>query len=309
MVNERAVDRIGSGLVYGAAANVLWGVFPLYFLLLAPAGAFEIVAWRVLFSLAFCALALTVTRSWRSFGALLRRRRVVLTMGLAGALIYVNWQTYVLGTLAGRVVETALGYFTMPLVTALLGVLVLHERLRRMQWVALALGGAAVLVIALGYGEVPWIAIVLALSFGAYGLVKRRVRDDVDAPSGLALETLWLAPVAVVQLVVVSVTSGLVFGTAGWVNTVLLMLAGVVTAVPLLLFASAARRLPLTVLAVVQYIVPVLQFVIGVWVLHEPMPLERWLGFGIVWLALVVFTVDLLRSRRPVSHESLTIAT
>ncbi|GGI42223.1 protein RarD [Cnuibacter physcomitrellae] len=308
-MNERAVDRIGSGLVYGAAANVLWGVFPLYFLLLAPAGAFEIVAWRVLFSLAFCALALTVTRSWRSFGALLRRRRVVLTMGLAGALIYVNWQTYVLGTLAGRVVETALGYFTMPLVTALLGVLVLHERLRRMQWVALALGGAAVLVIALGYGEVPWIAIVLALSFGAYGLVKRRVRDDVDAPSGLALETLWLAPVAVVQLVVVSVTSGLVFGTAGWVNTVLLMLAGVVTAVPLLLFASAARRLPLTVLAVVQYIVPVLQFVIGVWVLHEPMPLERWLGFGIVWLALVVFTVDLLRSRRPVSHESLTIAT
>ncbi|MCS5499241.1 EamA family transporter RarD [Cnuibacter physcomitrellae] len=308
-MNERAVDRIGSGLVYGAAANVLWGVFPLYFLLLAPAGAFEIVAWRVLFSLAFCALALTVTRSWRSFGALLRRRRVVLTMGLAGALIYVNWQTYVLGTLAGRVVETALGYFTMPLVTALLGVLVLHERLRRMQWVALALGGAAVLVIALGYGEVPWIAIVLALSFGAYGLVKRRVRDDVDAPSGLALETLWLAPVAVVQLVVVSVTSGLVFGTAGWGNTVLLMLAGVVTAVPLLLFASAARRLPLTVLAVVQYIVPVLQFVIGVWVLHEPMPLERWLGFGIVWLALVVFTVDLLRSRRPVSHESLTIAT
>lgn len=308
-MNERAVDRIGSGLVYGAAANVLWGVFPLYFLLLAPAGAFEIVAWRVLFSLAFCALALTVTRSWRSFGALLRRRRVVLTMGLAGVLIYVNWQTYVLGTLAGRVVETALGYFTMPLVTALLGVLVLHERLRRMQWVALALGGAAVLVIALGYGEVPWIAIVLALSFGAYGLVKRRVRDDVDAPSGLALETVWLAPVAVVQLVVVSVTSGLVFGTAGWVNTVLLMLAGVVTAVPLLLFASAARRLPLTVLAVVQYIVPVLQFVIGVWVLHEPMPLERWLGFGIVWLALVVFTVDLLRSRRPVSHESLTIAT
>lgn len=308
-MNERAVDRIGSGLVYGASANVLWGVFPLYFLLLAPAGAFEIVAWRVLFSLVFCALALTVTRSWRGVGALLRRRRVVLTMGLAGALIYVNWQTYVLGTLAGRVVETALGYFTMPLVTALLGVLVLHERLRRMQWVALALGGTAVLVIAFGYGEVPWIAIVLALSFGAYGLVKRRVRDDVDAPSGLALETLWLAPVAVVQLVVVSVTSGLVFGTAGWPHTVLLMLAGVVTAVPLLLFASAARRLPLTILAVVQYIVPVLQFVIGVWVLHEPMPLERWIGFGIVWLALVVFTADLIRSRRPVSHESLTIAT
>ncbi|WP_378145245.1 EamA family transporter RarD [Cnuibacter sp. UC19_7] len=308
-MNERAVDRIGPGLIYGAAANVLWGVFPLYFLLLSPAGAFEIVAWRVLFSLAFCALALTVTRSWRRFGALLRRRRVVLTMALAGALIYVNWQTYVLGTLAGRVVETALGYFTMPLVTALLGVLVLRERLRRMQWVALALGGAAVLVIALGYGEVPWIAIALALSFGAYGLVKRRVRDDVDAPSGLALETLWLAPVALVQIVVVSVTSGLVFGTAGWANTVLLMLSGVVTAVPLLLFASAARRLPLTVLAVVQYIVPVLQFVIGVWVLHEPMPLERWIGFGIVWLALVVFTGDLIRSRRPLSHETLTIAT
>ena len=297
-MNNRPGDRLGPGLVYGAAANVLWGVFPLYFLLLAPAGAFEIVAWRVVFSLAFCAVGLTVTRGWGAFAGVLRRPRLVLTMGVAGALIYVNWQTYVIGTLAGRVLETSLGYFTMPLVTALLGVIVLRERLRRMQWAALALGGVAVVVIAVGYGEIPWIALLLALSFGTYGLVKRRVRDDVDALGGLALETLWLTPVAIVQLVVVSLVSGLVFGSAGAGNTVLLVLSGVVTAVPLLLFASAARRLPLAVLAVVQYIVPVIQFVIGVWVLHEPMPVERWIGFAIVWVALVLFTVDLLRSRR-----------
>nr|WP_307044918.1 EamA family transporter RarD [Agromyces ramosus] len=287
-----------SGLAFAIGAYGLWGFLPVYFIALAPAGPFEIVAWRVLFSLVFCALLITVTRAWRHLAALMRNRRVVLTMGLAGLLIFVNWQTYVYATLTNQVVEAALGYFINPIVTVFLGVLVLKERLNATQWVAVGISIVAVVVLAFGYGQLPWIALVLAFSFGFYGLIKKRVGPQVDAVSGLTIETVWLAPLAVVQLVFVAMTTGLTIGTVSVWHTVLLLSAGAVTAVPLLLFAAAARRLPLIYMGFIQYFAPFIQFLVGVVVLKEPMPLERWIGFALVWVALGVLTFDLLRGVR-----------
>jgi chloramphenicol-sensitive protein RarD len=298
-VTESTVKHVGgisrSGLFYAIGAYALWGILPIYFIALEPTGPFEIVAWRVLFSLVFCALLIAVTRAWRPFASLLRDRRVVLTMGLAGLLIFVNWQTYVYATLSGQVVEAALGYFINPIVTVLLGVIVLRERLNATQWVAMGISVVAVVVLAIGYGQLPWIALVLAFSFGLYGLIKKRVGPKVDAVSGLTLETAWLAPLAVVQLVFVGMSTGLTIGTAGAWHTLLLVSAGAVTAVPLLLFAAASRRLPLIYMGFIQYFAPFIQFLVGVFVLQEPMPPERWIGFGLVWLALIVLTFDLLR--------------
>jgi chloramphenicol-sensitive protein RarD len=277
---------------------VLWGFLPIYFVALAPANAFEIVAWRVVFSLVFCAIVIVVTRAWRPLMVIMRRPRTVFIMGAAGALIYVNWQTYVYGVSTGQVVEASLGYFINPIVTVFLGVIVLRERLRITQWVAVAISLIAVVVLTVGYGALPWIALVLAFSFGLYGLVKKQVGKDVDAVSGLTLETVWLMPVAIVQLIVVGVTAGLTFGTVSVWHTVGMVGLGVVTAIPLLLFASAARRLPLIYLGFIQYFAPVIQFLVGVLLLHEAMPAERWFGFGLVWLALVILTADMAISAR-----------
>jgi chloramphenicol-sensitive protein RarD len=296
-----------SGLISAVAAYCLWGALPLYFIALAPAGAFEVVAWRIVFSLVFCAVLILVTRSWRRLLGILRQRRIVLTMGLAGALIYVNWQTYVYGALNGQVVEASLGYFINPIVTVFLGVFFLRERLRPAQWAAVVVSVIAVLVLAIGHGSVPWIALILAFSFGLYGYIKKQVGGVVDAVSGLTLETAWLTPVAIAQLIAVGVSGGLTIGTAGVGHTLLLIGAGVITAVPLLLFAAAARRLPLTWMGFIQYFAPIIQFVVGVAVLHEAMPPERWLGFGLVWLALAILTVDMLvasaRGRRSAAAD------
>ncbi len=228
----------------------------------------------------------------------MKLRHILFTMALAGALIYVNWQTYVLATVTGHVVEAALGYFINPIVTVLLGVIVQHERLRPAQWVAVGLSAVAVVVLALGYGSFPWIALLLAFSFGFYGLIKKRVGPTVDAISGLTLETMWLTPIAIVQLIVVALTTGITLGEYGVWHTVALAGAGVVTAVPLLFFAAASRRLPLVYMGFVQYVTPLIQFLVGVFVLHEAMPPERWVGFGIVWLALIVLSVDMVAAAR-----------
>ena len=287
-----------TGLIFAVSAYGMWGFLPLYFIFLAPTGAFEIVAWRVLFSLVFCAVLICATRAWRPLVAALRSRRIVWTMGLAGVLIFINWQTFILGTLSGHVLETALGYFINPIITVLLGVLVLHERLRAAQWAAVLISLVAVVVLSVGYGTVPWISLILAFSFGGYGLIKKRVGGHLDALTGLTLETIWLTPIAIIQLVVVSLISGLTFGTVSPVHTIAMIGCGVITAVPLLFFAAASRRLPLTTLGLVQYLAPVLQFLAGVLILHEPMPPERWLGFALVWLALIVLTADMIVAGR-----------
>lgn len=286
------------GALYALGAYLLWGVLPIYFLQLKPTGPFEVVAWRILLAFVFCLLLLTVLRAWRPFLAIVRHPRLMLLTAVAGVLIYVNWQTYLFGALTGHVIETSLGYFINPIVTVLLGVVVLRERLRLLPWIAVGIAVAAVLVIVVGYGAFPWIALTLAFSFGFYGLVKKQIGPAVDAVSGLTLESMWLLPVAVIQLIFVANLTGITLGTAGVLHTVLLLLAGAVTAVPLLLFASGARRVPLTVIGLLQFVAPIIQFIIGVWVLHEPMTLERWVGFALVWVALVMLSVDSIVAAR-----------
>lgn len=288
-----------AGVAYAGGAYLLWGVLPLYFLLLAPTGAWEVVAWRVLLSLVFCVILLTVMRGWTAFRIVVRQPRLLGWTALAGLLIYVNWQVFLIGTLSENVVETSLGYFINPITTVLLGVFVLGERIRRLQWTAIGIAAVAVVVIVVLYRSFPWIALSLTASFGLYGLIKKRVGPAVDAVSGLTLESFWLIPIAVVQLVLVATTpAGLTMGTSGAAHTVVLALVGVATAVPLLLFAAGARRIDLTVIGMLQFVTPIMQFVIGAVVLGEPMPLERWIGFVLVWFAIVVFVIDLLLAAR-----------
>jgi chloramphenicol-sensitive protein RarD len=292
------------GILYAIGAYGLWGFMPLYFLVLAPTGPFEIVAWRVLFSVLFCALAIVVLRRGKTFTRILRDRRTMVTLGIAGVLVFINWQVYVIAVVTEHVNEAALGYFINPIVTVLLGVMVLHERLRALQWIAVSISTIAVIVLAVNYGTLPWISLALAFSFGLYGLAKKRVGPRVDALTGLAVETLWLTPLAIAQLIFVGTTTGIVFGNSGIVNAALLAAAGIVTSVPLLLFAAAARRLPLVVIGFVQYLTPILQFLIGTFILHEAMPFERWVGFSLVWFALVLLSTDMVLHNRSVRRAS-----
>ncbi|WP_309067203.1 EamA family transporter RarD [Microbacterium sp.] len=294
----RPAQGEGAGTLYALGAFVLWGILPLYFVALAPTGSWEVVAWRVVLSLVFCAILLTVTRGWGRMIAILRRPRLALLMGLAGVLIYGNWQVFVIAAQSDQVLEASLGYFINPITTVLLAVLVLHERLRVLQWVAIGVAAVAVIVIIVAYGAVPWYALMLTATFGVYGLVKKQVGGTVDATSGLALETLWLTPLAIVQLAIVGATTGITLGTAGPLHTILLLSAGAVTAVPLLLFAAGSSRVPLATMGMLQFAGPILQFIVGVAILHEPMPASRWIGFGIVWIACILFTVDQVRHTR-----------
>jgi chloramphenicol-sensitive protein RarD len=273
-------------------------MLPAFFLLLQPAGAWEVVAFRVVCSLVVCVVLLLVTNGWRRLWAVIRTPRLLLGLALSGVVLYVNWQVFVLAVLGGDVVQGALGYFINPVFTVLLGVIFLRERARPAQWVAIGVSVVAIVVLVVGYGSVPWIALILTASFGTYGLIKNRLGPRVDAVSGLTVETTWLVPVAIVQLAVVGATSGLVFGTHGPVQLIATLLSGVATGAPLLLFSAAARRLPLVSLGLTQYLTPVLQFLFGVLWLHEAMPTERWVGFALVWVALIVLAVDLVVAAR-----------
>ncbi|QDC26779.1 EamA family transporter RarD [Georgenia yuyongxinii] len=291
-------DRVG--LALGLSCYLLWGTFPLYFRLLDQASATEIVAHRAVWSLGFCLLALVLMRSMRAFGEVLRRPAMLAQLAVAAVLVASNWLVYVYGVNSGRTVDAALGYFINPLVTVLLAVLVLRERLRPLQWVASGIGAAAFVVIAVGYGELPWIALTLAVTFGLYGLAKNRVGRTVGALPGLAVETTVLFPVAVGYLLWLGATGAGTFGAAGpdrVSHMLLLLAAGPLTAVPLLLFGAAARRLPLSVVGMLQYVTPVLQLLVGVALFREPMPPERWAGFVLVWVAIALLTLDGWRHR------------
>lgn len=303
-----ARTEFGLGIGYVLAAYLIWGIFPLYFSALAPAGPMEVVALRVLLSLAFCIVVIALSRKWRPLGMLFRSPKRVVALGVAGALVYVNWLVYVYATSTGQVVEAALGYFINPIVTVSLGVLFLRNRLRRLQWVAVALAGVAVVVLAVGYGKVPFISLALAFSFAFYGLVKNSI-GAVDALSGLTLETAWLAPLAAIQMLWLGAGPGISWGAYGAGHAILLGLAGVITAIPLLMFAAAARRIPLVYVGLVQFSSPILQFLVGVLVFHEAMPAERWMGFGIVWLAALVVVADSLgqlRTTRAARRQAAT---
>jgi chloramphenicol-sensitive protein RarD len=290
------VNDARSGLGYGLGAYLLWGVFPLYFPLLEPAGTIEIVASRMAWSLIVVIVLLAASGGFAGVrGVLGDRRRLGLLAG-AAALISVNWGVYIWGVNAGRVVECSLGYFINPLFTILLGVAVLGERLRRMQWLAVGIGTVAVIVIAVDYGAPPWIALTLAASFGLYGFAKKRA--GVGALDSLAVETGTLFVPAVATLVVLATQGNLTFGSHGVGNALMLASSGVVTAVPLLMFAAATRRLPLSLIGLLQYVTPVLQFLVGVGIRHEPVPFAEFIGFCLVWIALIVLSVDGVRNQR-----------
>jgi chloramphenicol-sensitive protein RarD len=284
------------GTLYGFLAYGIWGMFPLYFAALAPSGPFEVLAHRILWTLAVCALVLLVRRDLQWVRPLLGRRRLVAGIAVAGLLIAGNWTVYVLAVLTGRTYEAALGYFLNPIVTVALGVVVLGERLRPGQWVAVGIGFVAAVYLTVAGGVVPWIPLALAFSFGLYGLTKKRVGATLPAMHSLAAETALLAPVAVTVLLVLGARGETTFTGHGAWHTTLLVLAGVVTAVPLLFFAAAARRIPLVTVGLIQFITPVLQLVVGVTLLGEHVSGRLWVGFGIVWLALAVLSWDSLRA-------------
>lgn len=284
------------GIWYGVAAYLIWGLFPLYWTRLKPAGPLEILDHRILWSLVFTALIVSVRRQWPALRAAIRTPRTALILVAAALLISVNWGTFIYGVNSGQVVQTSLGYFVNPLVSVALGVLVLGERLRRIQWVAVGLAVVAVVVLTIDYGRPPYIALTLAFSFGFYGLLKKVVR--VGPTEGLVIESGVLAVPALGMLLVLNANGDAAFGHVSVLHTVLLVSSGVVTAVPLMFFAAAARLVPLSTIGLLQYLAPVMQFVLGLVVFGEPMPPSRLAGFALVWLALVLFTVDLLRRRR-----------
>lgn len=280
-------------------AYAIWGLFPAFWPLLQPAAPVEVLAHRIAWTAVLMILVITATRGWSQLRTLPARGWAM--VAAAAALISVNWGLYIYAVFAGRVVEAALGYFMSPLVSVLLGVLVLRERLRRMQVAAVAVGTVAVVVIAVEAGSLPWIALSLACSFGLYGLLKSLI--PLSATAGVTAEGLVLGPLAVAVVVAFEVSGTGTLTGHGAGHVLLLMAAGPVTAVPLLLYGAAARRVPLSTIGVLMYLNPILQFLWGVLVVGEAMPPTRWIGFVLVWIALVVFTADLVRTSRASSRS------
>lgn len=290
------------GLTYGISAYVIWGLFPLLMAALEPAAAFEIVAWRALSSLVVCLAILAVMRGWSRIAAVLRDRRTTMRLIAAGILIGGNWGVMVYAVITDRVASTSLGYYINPLVTVTLAVVFLGERLRRLQVIAIVVALIAVAIVTWEMGGVPWISLVLAGSFALYSLIKKGVGGKVDALTGLTIETAAIAPIAGVVLLLVHQAGDTTFGVRGepglgWWHDVMLAGTGTWTAGALLVFAAGARRLPLNVTGMLQYIAPTMTFAFAVWYFHEPMPAARWIGFGIVWIALILFSIDAWRSR------------
>ena len=295
--DNRAPSHMRTGLFYAIITYLMWGMLPLYFNLMADASPVEIVASRVVFSLIFCAALLPMLKLTGGFVEVLRNRRATLVLFAASLLIGVNWFIYVLATTTGRTIDASLGYFINPLVSVSLCVIFLKERLRVAQWVAVGLSAVAVLIMSVVYGQVPFIGLGLAFSFGIYGLLKSRVGGTVAPVVSLSLETLLLIPVALLALVWVQGTGQSTMFTAPE-RFLLLASTGVVTAVPLIAFAAAAKRLPLTVIGMVQYVGPSIQFFLAVFVLKDHIGAEKWLGLSIIWVALVIFTADAVRASR-----------
>lgn len=284
------------GLLNGFAAYGMWGLVPLFWPLLKPAGSVEILAHRMVWSLAFVGVALLFVRQWGWAKELLRQPKRLGLVAVAAAVITVNWGVYIWSVNSGHVVEASLGYFINPLVSIALGVLLLKERLRPAQWAAVGTGFAAVLVLAIGYGQPPWISLVLAFSFGTYGLVKKKV--NLSGLESLAAETAVQFLPALGYLLWLGAQGRSTFGTEGVGHGLLLASAGLITALPLVCFGAAAIRVPLSTLGLLQYLAPVFQFLLGIWYFHEAMPAERWAGFALVWLALILLTWDALRTAR-----------
>ena len=288
------------GLVYGVSAYVLWGMFPLYWPLLEPANPLEIVSHRAVWTLVFCIIVLAITHALKSTLATFRRPKVAIKLFLASILISINWLVYIWATNNGHVVEASLGYYINPLVIIAFGVILLKEKMRQLQWVAVSIATVGVIILTVDYGRLPWVALGLALSWGTYGLVKKQL--GLGALEGLAIETMIaFIPYCGYLLFIGSKGEGQFGNEIGL--TALLISAGAVTAIPLLLFNGSTTRLPYSTIGLLQYITPTIQFSIGVWVNHEAMPTARWVGFIFIWLALITLAGDLLKSSRTVDNS------
>lgn len=298
-------SRAGVGFALGVFCYLLWGLFPLYFHALSAFSPIEIVANRVVWSLVLLAVIITIAHTWPGTLTAFRQRRVLVPLTAAAILLALNWGVYVWAVTIDQVLQASLGYFFNPLVNVLLGVLVLRERLRPVQWIAVAISAVAVLVLSIGYGHIPWIGLVLALSFGGYGLIKKKV--GIGSVESLTIETAVLAPVAlaVIGVFLARGTSGMQMH-GGW-GVVALILLGPITAIPLLAFGGAANRIPLSTLGLLQYLTPIVQFILGYAVFHETMTPTRWAGFVLVWIALAVFSVDSVRHLRGVRSARGTL--
>jgi chloramphenicol-sensitive protein RarD len=286
-----------TGLLLGVSAYLIWGSFPLIISATSFANPFEVVVWRVVFGFLFAALVLTVIRGWGKIIELLKSPKQLRWLAVASIFIFINWETYVVAVATGNTIESSLGYFINPLITIVFAVVFLGERLRTPQWIALAIGFVAVAVLTVDYGRPPWIAFVLAISFAIYSLAKNKVGGKIQATQSFALESLLVMPIALGQLAfLASMERITLLDSPG--NAFVLIGFGIMTAVPLILFGAAASRIPLSTIGFIQYMTPVLQFLTAFFILREPMPAVRWIGFGLVWLSLIVLTFDAIRNKR-----------
>jgi len=289
---------------FAIACYAIWGIFPLYFRLLAPVPAIDILAHRVIWSLGFLLILLTVRQEWNWLGPALHSRRTLGLYALAGIVLAVNWYTYIWAVNAGFVIESSLGYFINPLVSVLLGVVVMRERLRLGQWAAIATATAGVIFLTVSYGQLPWIALTLAFSFGFYGLLKKR--GTLHSMQGLTIETSTLLLPALALLLFREASGHDSLVSYGWSKTLLLLSTGVVTVLPLVWFASAARLIPLSLLGILQYIAPTLQFLVGLLIFQEPFSATRLIGFAIIWLALIIYSAEGVRHQRSLRSVAAT---
>jgi len=287
-------------------AYVLWGLFPFYFALLDSVSPLEVVAHRVIWSFVLLSIILLITKSWSQVRDIVRNRRAAATLAAAAVFLAFNWGIYVYSVATNQLVEASLGYFINPLVSVALGVLLIKERLRRLQWVAVGIAGVAVLELTWSYGQVPLIGLGLAFSFGIYGLLKKVV--GAKALPALTIETGSLLPVALIYLASVEFLGLASFASTGWGIGILLILLGPVTTLPLLAFGAAATRIPLSTLGLMQYFTPTFIFLVGIFVFGEQMTPSRWVGFSLIWIGLVLFSVDALRAARSGRLSPLAIA-
>lgn len=294
-MNTREYSSHTTGLLLGILGYLFWGLFPLYFALLDQVSPIDVVAHRIIWSLIFVAIILLLTKQWRSFTRAFNRR-IVLILGSAAIFLAINWLVYVYAVSTNQVLQASLGYFINPLISVAMGVVVLKERLRRTQWVAVGIALIAVAVLTVAYGAVPWIALTLGFSFGIYGLLKKYA--NMSSIQSLGIETAVLFPFSIIILVYSISTGSESFAVDGLGITALLIMLGPITALPLLAFGGAATRIPLSTLGLLQYITPIGQFLLGILVFQEVMTESRWIGFILVWVALVVFSVDMYRHTR-----------
>jgi chloramphenicol-sensitive protein RarD len=299
MTEDKAKVR-SLGLLFGVSAYTLWGLFPIYWPLLKPANPLEIVSHRAVWTLVFCFIILSLTKTLSSTLAILKRPKIVAGLFLSSILISINWIIYIYAANTGHVVEASLGYYINPIVVIATGVIVLKEKMRPLQWAAVGIATLGVVVLTIDYGRLPWIALGLAFSWGSYGLVKKKL--GLGALEGLSIETL-LSSGAYLGYLIWLGNSGDGQFLNSWKITLLLIGGGAVTAIPLLLFNGSTNRLPLTLIGLLQYITPTIQFCIGVWYYNEDMPGARWAGFLIIWVALITLAFDLIKSGRSIDHS------